>query len=108
MTDSAVELLDALAGDDPAMQRLMEEETINLQVARLVYDAREAAGLTQQQLAKRVGTTQSVISRLEDADYRGHSVTMLQRIAKALDMQLSLRFVPFPRPHPRRKPAVAT
>jgi transcriptional regulator with XRE-family HTH domain len=108
MTDSAVELLDALAGDDPEMQRLMEEEQANLRVARLVYDAREAAGLTQKELAQRVGTTQSVIARLEDADYRGHSLTMLQRIAKALDLQLSVQFVPARRPVRRRKAALAT
>jgi hypothetical protein len=35
-----------------------------------------------------------VISRLEDADYEGHSLTMLQRIAAALDQQLDIRFEP--------------
>jgi transcriptional regulator with XRE-family HTH domain len=45
-------------------------------------------------LAKRVGTTQSVISRLEDADYEGHSLEMLQRIAKAVNKRLEIRFVP--------------
>lgn len=41
-----------------------------------------------------MGTTQSVISRLEDADYEGHSLAMLQRIAEALHVRLELRFVP--------------
>lgn len=50
--------------------------------------------LTQQQLAKRIGTTQSVIARLEDADYEGHSRGMLYRIARALDCSLSVAFVP--------------
>ena len=62
-------------------------------VAQLIYDARTAAGLTQQQLADAVGTTQSVISQLEDADYQGHSLTMLRRIAKALHRKLEIRFV---------------
>ena len=52
------------------------------------------AGLTQAELAQLVGTTQSVISRLEDADYEGHSLSMLQRIADALHQRLEVRFVP--------------
>ncbi len=52
------------------------------------------AGLTQQQLAKVVGTTQPVIARLEDAGYRGHSLRMLRRIAAALKKDVAIRFVP--------------
>ena len=64
-----------------------------MKVARMLYDARTKAGLTQQQLAKRVGTTQPVIARLEDADYGGHSLTMLHRIANALNGQLEIHLV---------------
>ena len=41
-----------------------------------------------------VGTTASVICRLEDADYEGHSMAMLNRIAGALDRRVEIRFVP--------------
>lgn len=41
-----------------------------------------------------MGTTQSVISRLEDADYEGHSLTMLQRIAEALHQKVEVRLIP--------------
>jgi len=41
-----------------------------------------------------VGTTASVICRLEDADYDGHSLGMLRRIAAALDKRVQIRFVP--------------
>jgi transcriptional regulator with XRE-family HTH domain len=44
-------------------------------------------------LAEKLGTKQSVISRLEDADYEGHSLTMLQRIAAALGRRLEIRFL---------------
>src|SRR5436305_52583 len=57
----------------PEMIAMLEEELVNAELSRLVYDLRTQAKLTQAQLAKRVGTTQSVISRLEDADYEGHS-----------------------------------
>ncbi|MCY7320620.1 MAG: helix-turn-helix transcriptional regulator, partial [Phormidesmis sp. CAN_BIN36] len=56
--------------------------------------ARTQAGLTQQQLADRIGTKQSVIARLEDAEYEGHSLSMLQKIAQALDQQLEIHLIP--------------
>jgi hypothetical protein len=40
-----------------------------------------------------VGTTTSVICRLEDADYQGHSLAMLRRVADALNKRVELRFV---------------
>lgn len=66
-------------------------------MAQLIYDARTKAGLTQKELAKLVGTTQSVIARLEDADYEGRSLTMLNRIAGALARRVEVRFVPVPK-----------
>ena len=72
----------------------LEEERANAEVARNIYELRQKAGLTQQELAKLVGTTPSVISRLEDADYEGHSLSMLRRVAAALDKRVEIRFVP--------------
>jgi ribosome-binding protein aMBF1 (putative translation factor) len=71
----------------------LERARLNAEVARMIYDLREKAGLTQQQLAEMVGTTPSVISRLEDADYEGHSLLMVQRIATALNQRVKLSFV---------------
>lgn len=71
----------------------LTEAEANDSIARKIYALRKAAGLTQQQLAKLVGTTTSVICRLEDADYQGHSLAMLRRIAIALDKRVELRFV---------------
>lgn len=50
---------------------------------------REDAALTQTELARKIGTTQSVI-RLEGAEYTGHSLTMLERIATACGVALRL------------------
>jgi DNA-binding XRE family transcriptional regulator len=82
-----------IAGD-PAREQVYEEEVINAEIARKIYDLRTKAGLTQQELASRVGTTKSAISRLEDADYEGHSLSMLKRIAEALDKRVEIRFLP--------------
>ena len=62
-----------------------------IDLAMLVREMREAAGFTQTELAKKAGTTQSVIARLEDAEYAGHSLTMLERVAAACGVALKLR-----------------
>lgn len=53
-----------------------------------------SSGLTQRELAALVGTTPSVICRLEDADYAGHSLSMPTRIAEALGRSMEIRFTP--------------
>jgi transcriptional regulator with XRE-family HTH domain len=76
--------------DDPDRHASLERERVNAEVARTIYELRKDTGLSQIELAKLVDTTQSVISRLEDADYDGHSLSMLQRIAKALSCRLNV------------------
>ena len=72
----------------------LEEARDHAEVARQIHALRQQAALTQTQLAARIGTTPSVISRLEDADYEGHSMAMLRRIAAALNKRVEIRFVP--------------
>jgi transcriptional regulator with XRE-family HTH domain len=76
--------------DDPERKAAIQEERVNAEVARLIYDIRTNAGLSQQQLAELIGTTQSVISRLEDSDYEGRSLSVLDRIAQALNQKLTV------------------
>jgi transcriptional regulator with XRE-family HTH domain len=90
-TSSAVRILrNRYVKDDPQRKASVEAERVNAQVARMIYDLRNDAGLTQTELAELVGTTQSVISRLEDADYKGHSLSMLSRIAQALKQKMTV------------------
>ena len=56
-------------GTDHVRIESFEEELVNAELARKIYDLRTRAGFTQKELAALVGTTASVISRLEDADY---------------------------------------
>jgi len=93
-TDGIKILHRLIIGNDPARQASLEEERANMEVARKIYDLREQAGFTQRQLAKLIGTTASVICRLEDADYEGHSLAMLNRIAAALGKRVTIEFVP--------------
>ena len=89
----ALALVEHLTGNSREMADLIAQEEANLDIARKIYEMRTAAGLSQAALARKVGTTQSVISRLEDADYDGHSLAMLRRIAAALERRVEIRFL---------------
>jgi ribosome-binding protein aMBF1 (putative translation factor) len=92
-SSNASRILARITGRSAEVREAIEVHKLKSNVAEMILAAREAAGLTQSQLAKMVGTTQSVISRLEDADYDGHSLTMLRRIAEALDHRVEVRLV---------------
>jgi ribosome-binding protein aMBF1 (putative translation factor) len=93
-TSDALKIIKKMIKDDPQMQEMVEEASLNARVAQIIYEARKQAGLTQRQLADAVGSTQSVIARLEDADYEGHSLSMLARIATALNRKLEIDMPP--------------
>jgi ribosome-binding protein aMBF1 (putative translation factor) len=82
-TSDALKIIKKMIKDDPQMQEMVEEASLNAQVAQIIYDARKQAGLTQ-----------SVIARWEDADYEGHSFSMLARIATALNRKLEIDMPP--------------
>ena len=89
-TKDALKIIDQMVGDDAELRQMIADESVNAAVAQMIYDARTDAGLTQKELADRVGTKQPVIARLEDAEYQGHSLSMLNRIAEALNQRLRL------------------
>ena len=90
-TTDAVEILyRRYIKGDPEQEASLQAERVNAEVACLIYDLRKDAGLTQKELAELIGTTQSAISRLEDADYDGHSLSMLRRVAEALKQKLTV------------------
>ena len=93
-TSDAVEILKQKMGIDPHTDPEMLQIAEDYRVAQIIYDARHAAGMTQQQLAEAIGTSECVISQLENADYEGQSISVLRRIADALHMQLRLDLVP--------------
>ena len=86
-------LRDRYIGDDPGRKASLEAERLNAQVARTIFQMRAESGMTQKQLADLIGTTQSVISRLEDADYEGHSIAMVTKIAEALERKVRVQLM---------------
>jgi ribosome-binding protein aMBF1 (putative translation factor) len=90
-------LHDRFVGDDPERVDSYQRALANVQVAAAIHDLRVAAGLTQRELAAKVGTSASVICRLEDADSEGHSLSMLRRVAEALGHQVEILLTPVPK-----------
>lgn len=98
---------DRLIAGDPEQEDYYEQALFDTEVASLIYDLRTKAGLSQRALGKKIGTTASAICRLEDADYEGHSLAMLRRIAAALGKRVEIRFVSITKPKRSKSRKVA-
>lgn len=79
---------------NPKVAAAFVEEKEKLDLAIKLVRLRQAAGLSQKDLAERIGTSQSVIARMENPEYTGHSIRMLRRFATALGARLFIDFEP--------------
>src|SRR5258707_12973615 len=70
---------------DPSFAERFERAGEAWDVALQIAALREQAGLSQKDLARKLKTSQQQISRLESPNYEGHSLSMLRRVAKALN-----------------------
>jgi len=91
-TKDALGILGKRMDKNPRLKALVEAERVNFQAALAIRKARQEAGLTQAQLALNAGTTQSVIARMEAADYKGHTLRLLEHIAETLGRRVEIRF----------------
>lgn len=69
-----------------------EQEYENLVISEKIAELRHKAHLTQEELAKRIKTTKSAISRYESDKYDGYSVSLLHKIALACGADLNIGF----------------
>jgi ribosome-binding protein aMBF1 (putative translation factor) len=76
----------------PVRPQRRAEVAQDLELGQLIYDLRIAAGLSQRELAMRMGTTQSVISRLEEGGGARNRIDTLARVATALGRHLVVSF----------------
>lgn len=88
LLDQALEKVNLTPVDDTPE---MEEYDIDAEVRDLVISARNAANLTQKQLAQRSGVSQANISKIENGNYHP-SLSTLKRIADALGKRLVVSF----------------
>jgi DNA-binding XRE family transcriptional regulator len=82
---------------DEEFRACYEEEKSALAVALEITKLRKQQHLTQTELAKKVGTSQQAISRIERGNYEGFSYTTLAKIAEALGYIIQIKFVPTPK-----------
>ena len=78
---------------DPEFKAHYEEEKQSLMLAIKIVELREKKGLSQQQLAKLMGTSQQAISRIESGAYEGFTLKTLEKIAEATGMRVKIEFV---------------
>lgn len=75
---------------DPEYRQVYEEEAAKSELWLQLIEARQAAGLTQAELAKRLGVTQSQVARIEKRGYDAYTLTTLRRYVQALGEGFSL------------------
>jgi len=102
-TTDAAAIMDHMFSNTPQRKAALEQTRREMALGEKIFRLREEAGLTQQQLAEKIGTHASAISRLEDADYDKHSMATLQKVADALGMLLIVDFIKAPRPRARQR-----
>jgi len=89
---------------DPKFAERFQEAGEAWDVALQIAALRNEAGMSQAELAKKAGTAQQQISRLESPSYEGHSLSMLRRIVEILGARV---YVKIQRNKPIKKAAVA-
>jgi ribosome-binding protein aMBF1 (putative translation factor) len=80
--------------NDRELNGLYQRELAKLSLANQILAARQHAGLSQAGLAKRIGTQQTGVARLERAGHASYTVSTLAKIAAATNSRLEVRIVP--------------
>jgi ribosome-binding protein aMBF1 (putative translation factor) len=92
MTRKSWDQIKAERPDTPARRRGYEKAGRSIRLAMEIHALREKRGLSQRELAERLGTTQSAIARLEAGNV-SPSLPTLDKVAAALDVELIVSFV---------------
>jgi len=79
---------------DPAFKKAWRDLDAEFELLESIIKAREAAGLTQEELARRMGTKQPALSRLERGGFQKANIETLRKIAEALNGRLIVKIEP--------------
>ncbi len=75
---------------DPEFRAIYEEEAAKKELWLQLVEARQAAGLTQTEMAKRLGVSQAQVARIEKRGYDAYTLNTLRRYVEALGEGFSL------------------
>jgi len=78
---------------NPDFKKHYQEERQALKLAMKIVELRDQKGLSQQELAKLMGTSQQAISRIESGEYEGFTLKTLEKIAGSTGMRVKIEFV---------------
>jgi len=78
---------------DPEFRKAFDEEEVCVSLAIQIAKIRQERNITQQELARRLETSQQNISRLEHVDNRSYSLKTLIKVARVLDKRLKVELV---------------
>ncbi len=76
---------------NPEFKKAWDDLDPEFQILKAMIKAREKSGISQAELARRLGTKQSVVSRLERGAFSKASLETIKKVANALDMRLELK-----------------
>lgn len=77
---------------DSQFKEAYQEATLALELAKRITALRKKLRITQAELARRMGTKQQAISRLEKGDYEGFTLKTLEKIAAVTNTELEIQF----------------
>ena len=83
---------DTLLGD-PEAREIYKEEAAKKELWLQLVEARQAAGLTQAELARRLGVSQAQVARIEKSGYDSYTLNTLRRYVQALGKRLEVAVV---------------
>jgi DNA-binding XRE family transcriptional regulator len=78
---------------NPEFKAHYQKERQALKLAMKIAKLREKKGLSQQQMAKLMGTSQQAVSRIESGEYEGFTLKTLEKIAEATGTKVKIEFV---------------
>ncbi|WP_227763702.1 helix-turn-helix domain-containing protein [Zhaonella formicivorans] len=78
--------------EDPEFKQAWEETELEFNIAKAIIQRRKELGLSQKDIAEKLNTKQSAISRIESG--QNLTISMLHKLAKALNMEVELKLVP--------------
>jgi transcriptional regulator with XRE-family HTH domain len=92
-TDAREKLIESLR--DPEYRHHFASALVRRGIAEQLRETRLSRGWTQERLARESGKVQETISQLEDPNYGRYTHKTLERLARALDVGLMVKLVPF-------------